>query len=162
MKFLLKLLLFKLVIILLIKDVNSESYATSMECLVEAIYFEARSESFSGQLAVATVILNRVKSTIFPNTICKVVKEGIYYEGHPVRHQCSFSYYCDGKPETMRDLDAMFNAEEIAFFVMNGGRLDGLERSLYYHAVYVNPACNKSYQRLMQIDNHIFYGEENE
>ena len=84
MKFLLKLLLFKLVIILLIKDVNSESYATSMECLVEAIYFEARSESFSGQLAVATVILNRVKSTIFPNTICKVVKEGIYYDGQPV------------------------------------------------------------------------------
>ena len=49
----------------------------------EAIYFEARSESFIGQLAVANVILERVSNKYFPNTICKVVKSGKYFKGNP-------------------------------------------------------------------------------
>lgn len=46
------------------------------QCLSEAIYYEARSESLIGQKAVAEVILNRRKSKHFPNTICEVVFQG--------------------------------------------------------------------------------------
>ena len=42
-----------------------------MGCLVEAIYFEGRSESTSGMLAIGLVILNRVRSDNYPNTTIK-------------------------------------------------------------------------------------------
>src|SRR5215204_2812022 len=42
-------------------------------CLAQAVYFEARSESELGQLAVATVILNRAKTEHYPSSICGVV-----------------------------------------------------------------------------------------
>jgi hypothetical protein len=63
-------------------------------CLAEAIYFEARGEPVEGQFAVAEVILNRVDSPKFPNSICKVVRQGT---GR--KHACQFSYNCDGKLE---------------------------------------------------------------
>ena len=63
-------------------------------CLAEAIYFEARGEPVEGQFAVAEVILNRVESPKFPNSICKVVRQGT---GR--KHACQFSYNCDGKLE---------------------------------------------------------------
>ena len=78
------------------EGLNDKEYE-ERQCLVEAIYFEGRSESLLAQLAIANVILERVKLINFPNTVCDVVKQGRYYKGHPVRHKCAFSYWCDGK-----------------------------------------------------------------
>jgi len=47
-------------------------------CLTEAIYFEARSESIQAQRAVAEVILNRVDSRRYPNTVCEVINQGAH------------------------------------------------------------------------------------
>jgi len=47
--------------------------AQEHRCLAEAVYYEARSESKSGQKAVAEVVQNRVNSKHYPNTICGVV-----------------------------------------------------------------------------------------
>ena len=47
-----------------------------LDCLAEALYFEARGESVKGQFAVADVILNRVESPLFPKTVCGVVQQG--------------------------------------------------------------------------------------
>ena len=163
MNFFIKVLIFKFIILLLVFQTTGarpQSYIKDVTCLVEALYFESRGESFSGQLAVATVILNRVNHPRFPNNICSVVHEGKYWEGHPVKYRCSFSYYCDGKPEKMYDYDALASSEDVAFFVMQGGRLEGLSTSLHYHATYVNPTWNKDFKKLLQIDNHIFYGEK--
>ena len=55
----------------------AEEYSTEKKCLAEAIYYEARSESFKGKIAVANVILERMKRKDFPNTICKVVHDGV-------------------------------------------------------------------------------------
>ena len=60
----------------------------------------------------------------------------------------------------MYDYDALASSEDVAFFVMQGGRLEGLSTSLHYHATYVNPTWNKDFEKLLQIDNHIFYGEK--
>ena len=54
--------------------------ANNFNCLVEAIYHEARSEETVSQLAVANVILTRVESSNFPDTICKVVHQGRYWK----------------------------------------------------------------------------------
>ena len=62
-----------------------------------AVYFESRSEPTAGQLAVASVIKNRVKSGRFPNTVEAVVTQGRKGKnGHPLRNKCAFSFYCDG------------------------------------------------------------------
>ena len=47
-----------------------------LKCLAEALYFEARGETVAGQFAVAEVIVNRSKSSIFPDTICGVISQG--------------------------------------------------------------------------------------
>lgn len=49
--------------------------AKEVHCLAQAIYHEARGESFEGKQAVARVVLNRTVDPEFPNTVCKVVHQ---------------------------------------------------------------------------------------
>ena len=51
-----------------------------IDCLTKNIYWEAKNQSFTGQLAVALVVLNRVTNSNFPSTVCKVIYEGPRYE----------------------------------------------------------------------------------
>ena len=79
-----------------------------IECMAKNIYFEAAVESTAGQLAVAQVTLNRVKSSYYPNTVCEVVYEGKHYttskgDQFPVRDRCQFSWYCDGKGDEVKN-----------------------------------------------------------
>ena len=69
-----------------------EQYNLNKEelCLVQTIYFEARGESFIGQLAVANVILQRLNNKSFPNTICKVVRSGRYWKGNPIKESTHY------------------------------------------------------------------------
>ena len=129
-----------------------------LDCLAEAIYFESRGETFLGMLAVGTVIMNRVEHKKFPNTICSVVYAGRHRNGKPLRNKCQFSYYCDGKPEHLKDSFAKTESYNIANFVMVGARVGHLSKALYYHASYVNPSW--PYKRLLVLGTHIFYGEE--
>ena len=48
----------------------------SLQCLAEAVYYEARSESWDGQRAVAQVVLNRVRHPAYPGSVCGVVFKG--------------------------------------------------------------------------------------
>ena len=96
-----KLLLSVLIFILLVLPAKAEEF----DCLVEAVYHEARSESLLGMLSVAKVILTRKESSNFPNTICQVVHQGRYWKDNPVRDKCQFSYWCDGKPERFIEID---------------------------------------------------------
>ena len=57
------------------------------KCLAEAIYFESRGEPLAGQIAVAEVILNRVDSPAYPNTVCGVTHQGVGTAGRA----CQFS-----------------------------------------------------------------------
>lgn len=60
-------------------------------CLANVVYFEARSEPFRGQVAVAQVVLNRVFSPFYPNDICSAV-----YQNANRRLACQFTFACDG------------------------------------------------------------------
>ena len=72
--------------------IDPKDSARQMRCLAEAIYFEARSEPEAGQAAVAQVVLNRVRSGIFPTNVCAVVYQD---RNHPFA--CQFSFACEGK-----------------------------------------------------------------
>jgi len=133
--------------------------ADEQACLAEAIYFEARSETFTAQLAVANVILERVRDDRYPGTICQVVHQGRYRRGKPVRHRCMFSYWCDGKPETIANIGAYKTAVSIAELSMEGVILDSTDGSTHYHATYVRPywTLTEDFERVGQVGGHIFY-----
>lgn len=122
-------------------------------CLALNIYWEARSESRTGQVGVAMVTLNRVADPFFPQTICEVVRQG----GPTPKHQCQFSWYCDGKSDVPQDAAAWRRAQEVAYAVLFGGPLDPTHGALFYHADYVRPLWSRSMTKTTRIGRHIYY-----
>ncbi len=124
-------------------------------CLARAVYFEARSESELGQLAVAKVILNRVKDPDFPKTIC-----GVVYQGSGRRNSCQFSFACDGLADDVRQPAAWAQSKRIAQKALAGDQtVRVIGAATNYHADYVNPKWAKSMKRLIKIGRHIFYSD---
>ena len=153
--------MYKIYIILGMLFFSSLAYAEEdkqLNCLVEAVYHEARSESFTGQLAVANVIIERANLSKFPNTICKVVHAGKYWKGNIVRNKCAFSYYCDGKKEwSSIEKKALDTAYHVSSLALEGVTLLSTLGATHYHASYVSPSWTNNMERLEQIGTHIFY-----
>ena len=121
-----------------------------------AVYFEARSEPLEGQLAVANTIINRVESDKFPSTSCEVTKQARYIGDHPIRNQCHFSYWCDGKLETINDQEAYSVALSIA--MLASIRLfDVTDEAVFYHRDDVQPYWSAGLDVTRKIGRHIFY-----
>jgi hypothetical protein len=124
-------------------------------CLARAIYFEARSESELGQLAVARVILNRTKDPDFPKSIC-----GVVYQGSNRRNSCQFSFACDGLPDDVKQPAAWANSKRIAQKAMDGSKsMKIMNTATNYHADYVRPKWAGNMKRLVKIGRHIFYSD---
>jgi spore germination cell wall hydrolase CwlJ-like protein len=129
-------------------------------CLTTAIYFEARSESELGQLAVATVILNRVQASKSSPSIC-----GVVYKGASHLNACQFSFACDGKLDLVDDVRAWKAARTVTALAladnneMKDGPMKILATATNYHADYVDPYWSKSLNRLTKIGRHIFYSQ---
>lgn len=135
-------------------------------CLAVAIYYEARSEEFAGQVAIGQVILNRVKSRKYPNSIC-----GVVYQNAKRKHRCQFSFACDGKIDNPRHKRSWQQAIILASMLSSKSgfgaylkhmllttQLDSkLLRSTHYHATYARPIWRKRLNRSGQIGQHIFY-----
>ena len=124
-------------------------------CLATAIYFEARSESQLGQLAVATVILNRAKGSHYPSSIC-----GVVYQGASRLNACQFSFACDGQPDLPQNGQAWDTAVAMAVVALAIDRpLQIVATATCYHADYVDPSWSKSLHRVAKIGRHIFYSQ---
>lgn len=130
---------------------------TALMCLAMNIYHEARGEPLVGRIAVAQVVVNRANSVQFPNTICKVVKQGKYYNNHPIKHKCQFSWWCDGKSDKVTDQQEWEKAVNLAQKVLLEDIPDVTENALYYHTIDVSPYWAPHYQKIATIENHIFY-----
>ena len=126
-----------------------------VKCLASAIYFEARGEPVRGQVAIAQVVLNRLKDPAFPDTIC-----GVVYQNESVRNGCQFSFACDGLPETIDDQRAWADSKSLALKILNDKRemfLPGVGAATHYHADYVQPSWAHSMKRVDKIGSTIFY-----
>ena len=121
-------------------------------CLSEALYFEARGESVKGQFAVAEVILNRVKSSKFPSSVCSVVNQGT-----GKLNRCQFSYTCDGQPENIGEPAAYRNVGKIARALLDGAPRNLTVGATYYHNRTVRPRWSRVFIRTASIDGHYFY-----
>jgi spore germination cell wall hydrolase CwlJ-like protein len=118
-----------------------------MECLANAVYFEARSEPIEGQLAVAEVVLNRAASGRYPTDLCAVITQ-----------KAQFSFIQRGRfPRADRGSEAWKKAVAIASIARQ--KLAGNLPSsvLWYHATYVSPKWGKRLTKQTQIGLHIFY-----
>jgi spore germination cell wall hydrolase CwlJ-like protein len=135
---------------------------TELACLALAVYYEARSEPLSGQAAVATVVMNRVADPRYPDTICEVVQQGPKSPtGMPLRHQCQFSFYCDGLGEDPRDRAAWRRALVVSKLVINGTLYrNELEGVVHYHATWLTvPTWAGNMEPIAVIGEHIFLRE---
>jgi hypothetical protein len=136
---------------------QAEFETREKRCLAIAIYFEARGEPQRGQVAVGQVILNRVRSPLFPETICGVVYQGQMSPG------CQFSFTCDGRTDVPRNDAQWRQAQDIASRITKGELwLPEVGYSTYYHADYVRPNWASSMSRIDTIGRHIFYKKRNE
>lgn len=116
-----------------------------MRCLASAIYYEAKSESLSGQLAVARVVINRSQSGRFASSLCGVV-----------RQPSQFSFVRGGNiPQPSTASRDWHEAVSIAQIALRDGWKNVAEGALFFHARRVSPGWGKT--RLASIDNHIFY-----
>ncbi len=125
-------------------------------CLSEAIYFEARGEAIEGQIGVGKVILNRRQSAYFPDTVCSVVHQAERRNDKIVRNRCQFSYYCDGKKETILNTKSFLIAMTAVFLSIKI-KQPLIEGALFYHTTEVNPYWNNYKKRLGVIGRHAFY-----
>ena len=128
------------------------SRTRDLNCLTEAVYYEARSESVSGQRAVAQVVLNRVKHPAFPKSVCAVVFQGA---GH--RRGCQFSFACDGSMRGRREASAWAEARRVATRALAGAVAREVGSATHYHTIAVNPAWRGEMARVSQVGVHVFY-----
>ena len=131
---------------------RAEMHASEARCLAEAVYYEARSESFSGQAAVAEVILNRVASRHYPNTVC-----GVVYEGSHRNTGCQFTFTCDGSMEKDPRGAPWDKANAVAAHVLLDLNQPVVGSSTHYHTDYVNPVWSASLVKTRKVGSHIFY-----
>jgi spore germination cell wall hydrolase CwlJ-like protein len=133
--------------------INPDHVAREQRCLAEAVYFEARSEPEQGQAAVAQVVLNRVKSGLYPTTIC-----GVVYQNRHRHLACQFTFACEGKGLRVSDNDSWERARRVAREVLEGRTyLADVGGATHYHADYVRPSWSRRLKKMDVIGRHIFY-----
>ncbi len=116
-----------------------------LECLAGAVFFEAKSESLAGQLAVGRVIVARANSGRFPASYC-----GVVYQ------PSQFSFVRGGTmPAINRESRAWQTAVRIARIADEGEWKSPVEGAMFFHAAYVSPRWGKT--RMAKVDGHIFY-----
>ena len=125
-----------------------ETDTQEQDCLASAVYFEARGEPLKGQLAVADVVLNRVMSERYPDSICEVVEQPM---------QFSFVNATGSIPEADRSSQSWLNAVAIARIALAGTARAVDSDVLWYHADYVSPSWGRRLARQDKIGLHIFY-----
>ena len=133
-----------------VDPIGEEPLDGAVTCLARTIYWEAKGEGDSGMQAVANVVMNRLRHTGFPKTICGVVTQG-HEQG-----ACQFSWWCDGKRDNAEEQVPYTLAKEIARKALNRQLADRTDGALYYHQG-VPPSWAKQYLKTVQIGGHLFY-----
>ena len=124
-------------------------------CLSEVMYYEARGEGVSGEMAVAEVIFHRLRHGQYGHSICAVVYEGAGSPG------CQFSFACNGELTQGKSAAAWRASEVLAARILTGQVAlgDTTGNATHFHAISVQPdwADDTGMERTVQIGNHIFY-----
>ena len=121
-----------------------------LECLTQAVYYEARGETGGGQAAVAQVVLNRTRHPAFPKTVCGVVFQR-------AGGACQFSFACDGSVYRRVEPGSWRRAENVAAKALDGFVMAEVGNATHFHVARTNPGWGGSLLRVSQIGSHVFY-----
>lgn len=124
----------------------------ALQCLSQAVYFEAAYEPLEGQQAVAQTVLNRMRHPGYPKSVC-----GVVFEGSQRVTGCQFSFTCDGSLARPLNPAIYAQAQAVARRALNGFVLKSVGTATHYHADYVAPYWAPTLVKLRQIGAHIFY-----
>lgn len=124
----------------------------AVDCLTQAIYYEAASESDAGQRAVAQVVLNRVSHPTYPDTVC-----GVVYQGSTRRTGCQFTFTCDGALARKPSRFGWDRARGVALAALSGAVYAPVGLATHYHTLAVNPYWASSLDKVSTIGAHVFY-----
>ena len=124
----------------------------AQECLAQAIWYEAASESEAGQRAVAQVVLNRVAHPSWPGSVC-----GVVYQGSSRSTGCQFTFTCDGSLNRRPGGRSWERAQQIASEALSGSVYQPVGYATHYHTLWVNPYWAASLDHVGTIGAHRFY-----
>ena len=125
---------------------------SAVDCLTAAVYYEAASESATGQRAVAQVILNRMRHPAYPNSAC-----GVVFQGSQRTTGCQFSFTCDGSLRRRPSASGWLRARSVATAALSGYVEPAVGYATHYHTTYVVPYWSSSLTKLRTVGSHIFY-----
>lgn len=127
-------------------------FTRALQCLSDAIYYEAANEPDAGQRAVAQVIVNRMRHPSYPNSVC-----GVIYQGSERASGCQFSYSCDGSMARIPARAAWLRGQRVAMETLSGAVYAPVGMATHYHAAYVYPYWAPSLDFVGTIGAHRFY-----
>ena len=122
-----------------------------LDCLAQAVYYEARGETPSGQAAVAQVVLNRVRHPAFPKSVCAVVFQGARTSG------CQFSFACDGASHHPTESAAWRRAEQVAAKALDGAVMAEVGNATHFHVAGLSADWGPHLLKVAQIGSHVFF-----
>ena len=132
-------------------------------CMALGLYHEARGEPIIGQYAVGATVLNRVRSSAYPNSVCEVV-----FQNQHLRNRCQFSFACDGISDVPKNESSFLKMQRLARVLLTNGiareakfightfqaSVDGMT---HYHRYDVYPHWSKKLEKLSKLGAHIFF-----
>ena len=133
--------------------------SAELYCLSKTIYHEASNQPDRGKIAVAQVVINRVKSNKWPDTVCKVVWQQRWSSS------CNclvpmFTWTTDNIPNVVKNKKAWEKSVQAAHAVYRNKAINPVGTATHYHADYVSPYWAKKLKKVTKLGNHIFYSEE--
>ena len=123
----------------------------AITCMARSIYWEAKGKNTADMEAVANVVMNRLGHAGFPDTVCGVVKQGSETKS------CQFSWWCDGRADTVQEETQYTQAKEIARKALNKQLPDRTSGAMYFHDKTVKPVWARKYIKTASIGLFVFY-----
>ncbi|GAW40434.1 Spore cortex-lytic enzyme precursor [Brevundimonas sp. SH203] len=123
-----------------------------LDCLTQAVYYEARGEGADGMKAVAQVVLNRVRHPAFPKTVC-----GVVFQGAARSSGCQFSFTCSGVMRGRVNASAWSRARSVASSALSGSVFARVGNATHFHTTHVAPGWRSSLVQVSQVGSHLFY-----
>ncbi len=123
-----------------------------LDCLTQAVYYEARGEGRDGMKAVAQVVLNRVRHPAFPKTVC-----GVVFQGAARSSGCQFSFTCSGVMRGRVNRAAWNRSRDVATKALSGQVFASVGSATHFHTTGVAPGWRNSLVQVSQVGQHLFY-----
>ena len=131
---------------------GARDQSRDLECLTQAVYYEARGEGQNGMKAVAQVVLNRARHPAFPKTVC-----GVVFQGSNRATGCQFSFTCNGAMRAPVNRAAWNRARDIASAALSGEVYHSVGAATHFHTTAVSPRWRHSLVQVNQVGSHLFY-----